>query len=337
MFMPSCKVKGAGRFLALVLCLLSFFSCYHRPHRYSSVPQHDYKVVGDSLSFYSRHYYTINYNFIVKSDSLVLVPQQPEEVLGNMPTDSFMVKHGDRLVVADFRMLSQDPADSVWIQVATATQQYGWIHETELLSAVVPDDSISEFISTFSDTHLLVFLIVICIISAAYLVRKLRRMDAPIVHFRDIPSFYPSLLAILVASAATLYAAIQTFAPAVWRYFYFNPTLNPLSVPLVLSVFLFLVWAMVIVGIAVLDDVRGLLPVGEAVVYLCGLAAVCAVNYIVFSITSLYIIGYVLLLAYIWYAVRQYHKHCSEICICGRCGKVLRHKGRCPHCGTDNV
>ena len=312
-------------------------ACYHRPHRYSNLQTQQDSVQVDTLSFYTTHHYTVNYNFIVRADSLVLVSQQPEEILSNMPTDSFAVHSGNRLVVADFRMLSQDPADSVWIQVATETRRFGWIHESSLLPSVVPDDPISEFISTFSDTHLLIFLIVISVIAAAYLIRKLRRMEMAIVHFRDIHSFYPTLLALLVASSATLYASIQTFAPDVWRHFYFNPTLNPLSVPLILSVFLFLVWSMVVVGVAVIDDVRSQLPFGEAMMYLCGLGAVCAVDYIVFSITSLYFIGYILLAAYIWYAVRQYLRHSRTTYICGQCGALLRHKGICPRCGALNV
>ena len=40
------------------------------------------------------------------------------------------------------------------------------------------------------------------------------------------------------------------------------------------------------------------LPSGEAMVYLMGLGGICAVDYIVFSITTLYYIGYFLLVAY---------------------------------------
>lgn len=339
--MQKINIKKDMKHFCLIVCVCTLTlvcaSCYHRPHRYMGLGTELATEQTDTMSFYTKHHYTINYNFIVNTDSLILISQQPEEVLSNMPTDSFAVHKGTHLVVADFRMLAQDPTDSVWIQVATATRHFGWIHEGLLLRSVVPDDPISEFISTFSNTHLLIFLIIICIIGAAYLIRKLKRMDAPIVHFRDIHSFYPTLLALLVATAATLYASIQTFAPDVWRHFYFNPTLNPLSVSTILALFLMMVWAMLIVGVAVVDDVRGQLPFGEAIVYLCGLAAVCAVDYIVFSITSLYYVGYVLLIIYIWYAVRQYMRHSRITYLCGKCGALMRQKGRCPHCGTLNV
>ena len=34
----------------------------------------------DSISFYTTHHYTQNYNFVVTGDSLVVVEQQPEDM-----------------------------------------------------------------------------------------------------------------------------------------------------------------------------------------------------------------------------------------------------------------
>jgi hypothetical protein len=59
----------------------------------------------------------------------------------------------------------------------------------------------------------------------------------------------------------------------------------------------------VIVAIATIDDVRHHLPLGEAILYLGGLAAVCAFDYVVFSVTTLYYIGYLLLIAYFVFAL----------------------------------
>ena len=200
----------------------------------------------------------------------------------------------------------------------------------------MPDDPISEFISKFSDIHVIIFLAVIAVIGATYLLRRIYRRNAHIVHFNDIHTFYPTLLCLIVASSATLYASIQSFAPELWKHFYFHPTLNPFSVPLALGVFLSSVWAMLIVGLAAVDDVRHQLPFGDAVLYLGGLAAVCAVNYIVFSITTLYVIGYLLLALYFYFAIRQYHRLNRARFVCGKCGAKLRQKGRCPYCGTMN-
>ena len=254
-----------------------------------------------------RHY-SVNYNFVVKADSIDLLRQQPEELASDLMTDSFMVAKGSHLVVADFRVMPNDTIDSVWVQVATQNSEFGWTREAELLSAVVPDDPISQFISTFSDQHLLYSLIVVTLIAFLYLLFKVNRHNAHIVHFNDIDSFYPMLLAIIVAVAATFYASLQMFAPELWEQFYYHPTLNPFSVPGLLSAFLVSFWAMIIVGVAVLDDIRSKLPFGETLLYLGGLLGICAINYIVFSITTLWYVGYVLLVIYIVFAIRMYRR-----------------------------
>jgi len=318
------------------LALLLITSCY-QPKARTSAASVDYSERQiDSLTFYSKHHYTNNYNFVVNTDSLCLLKQQPEEALNDFPTDSIVVSRNDILVVADIRILPTDSVDSVWVQVARDQATFGWIHESQLLPSVVPDDPISQFISLFSSTHTMIFLIVIALIAVAYLIRTLRSDDAPIVHFRDISTPYPTLLAIIVAAAATFYASIQMFAPDVWQHFYFHPTLNPFSVPPLLAIFLVCVWAMLIVAIAAIDDTFRLLPFGDAVIYLLGLAAVCAVCYSVFSITTLHYIGYPLLIVYVVFAIKRYHDNNLARYVCGNCGATMHNKGRCPHCGAIN-
>ena len=290
----------------------------------------------DSLSFRVKHHYSQGFNFIVTSDSLMLLRQQPEEAVNEMTTDSFAVKKGKEVVVADIRILPNDKQDSVWVQIATEDYAFGWIHESRLLKQVDPADPISQFISIFSNVHLLIFLIVFSIMGVGYLARKILKKNAHIVHFNDISSFYPTLLAVIVALSAAFYASIQLFAPETWREFYFHPSLNPFSQPLLLNIFLVLVWAMLIIGLATIDDVRRLLKSGETLLYLSGLGAVCAVNYIVFSVLTLYYIGYPLLVAYIYYAFRVYLRKSSETYYCGNCGVRLHRKGRCPQCGAVN-
>lgn len=290
----------------------------------------------DSLAFRVKHHYSQGFNFVVIPDSLMLLRQQPEEAVNDMKTDSFAVKKGKEVVVADIRILPNDKQDSVWVQIATEDYAFGWIHESQLLKQVVPADPISQFISTFSNIHLLIFLIVISIMGVGYLARKILKKNAHIVHLNDISSFYPTLLAVIVALSAAFYASIQLFAPETWREFYFHPSLNPFSQPLLLNIFLVLVWAMLIISLATIDDVRRLLKSGEALLYLSGLGAVCAVNYIVFSVLTLYYIGYPLLIAYIYYAFRVYLRKSSETYYCGNCGVRLHRKGRCPQCGAVN-
>ena len=322
--------------LLLFLLVLLCSSCYHQNTKNINENLLDSVGQNDSSHFKATHHYSSNYNFVVKADSLVLSKQQPEETLSHLQEDSLVVYKNDHLVVADIRIMSADSIDSVWVQVARDQQTFGWIHESKLLPNVVPDDPISLFISTFSDIHLLVFLVIIVLISVYYIMRKLLSASLPIVHLRDINSIYPTLLVLLVAASATFYASIQLFAPQVWHHFYFHPTLNPFSVPLPLNLFLLSVWAILLIGLAAIDDVRHLLPLGDAVLYLCGLAAVCAVNYIIFSVSTLYYIGYPLLIVYVYWAIKRYIKMPRIKFVCGNCGMPLEKSRRCKHCGALN-
>ena len=298
------------------LCIL-LCGCYNRgpitPDAWNLTEQQ-----LDSISFYTTHHYTQNYNFVVTGDSLVVVAQQPEamaipdvvsieiESIGEeQQKDSITLRKYEHIVVADIMTVPSDTIDSVWVKVARDQLTFGWIHEKELLAKVSPDDPISQFIDLFSNVHLLVFLAFCVVIVAAYGVRRLMRRGAKIVHFNDIPSFYPTTLCLLVASSAVLYSSIQLFGPESWRHFYYHPSLNPFGMPLHLGLFVSSVWAIVIVAIATVDDVTKHLPLGSAILYLGGLLAVCAVLYVVFSITTLYYIGYPLLIAYFIFALRR--------------------------------
>ena len=303
----------------LLLSLFSLFttSCYNK----GPIPPDAWDLTKqqlDSISFYTTHHYTQNYNFVVTGDSLVVVAQQPEdmavtevvsleiEAMGQeQQKDSITLHKNERIVVADIMTVPSDTIDSIWVKVARDQLTFGWTHENELLAKVSPDDPISQFIDTFSNVHLLVFLAFCVVIVAAYGVRRLMRLGAKIVHFNDIPSFYPAVLCLLVATSAVIYSSIQVFGPESWRHFYYHPSLNPFALPLHLGLFVSSVWALVIVSIATVDDVTKHLPLGEAILYLGGLAAICAVDYVVFSITTLYYIGYPLLVAYYYFAIKR--------------------------------
>ena len=280
--------------------------------------------------FTATHHYNQNYNFVVKADSMVIY-ENPDTAI----YDSIIVYRGDQLVVAEIKTISNDTIDSVWVKLARDQMSQGWTRECDLLNGVAPDDPISQFIDLFSNNHLLLFLALVVIVTASYGLRKLYRRDAYIVHFHDISSVLPTMLAILVATSATVYATIQNFAPENWRHFYFHPTLNPFAVTPVIGLFVSLVWALIITGIAVVEDVMRRLPFGSAVLYLLGLAAICAVDYVVFSIFTLYYIGYVLLAAYIWFAVSRLRLVLARY-VCGNCGKRIPGLGKCPHCGAVN-
>lgn len=299
--------------VVLFAALMSLTSCYKQ-----------------GTGFSDTHHYHRNYNFVVKTDSLTIYENADTAIY-----DSTVVYRGDQLVVAEIKTVTADSIDSVWVKLARDQMSQGWTRECDLLSNVAPNDPISQFIDMFSDNHLLLFLALVVIVTATYGLRKLYRLDAYIVHFNDICSVLPTLLALLVATSAAIYATIQNFAPENWRHFYFHPTLNPFAVTPVIGIFITLVWALVITGIAAVEDVLRRLPFGSAVLYLLGLAAVCAVDYVVFSIFTLYYIGYLLLAVYIWFAVRRIR---IVLCryVCGNCGERIRSLGKCPHCGAVN-
>lgn len=308
--------KSLRLLLPLVLLLMSAMSltsCYKQ-----------------ETGFTATHHYNQNYNFVVKADSMVIY-ENPDTAI----YDSIIVYRGDQLVVAEIKTISNDTIDSVWVKLARDQMSQGWTRECDLLNGVAPDDPISQFIDLFSNNHLLLFLALVVIVTASYGLRKLYRRDAYIVHFHDISSVLPTMLAILVATSATVYATIQNFAPENWRHFYFHPTLNPFAVTPVIGLFVSLVWALIITGIAVVEDVMRRLPFGSAVLYLLGLAAICAVDYVVFSIFTLYYIGYGLLVAYIWFAVSRLRLVLARY-VCGNCGKRIPGLGKCPHCGAVN-
>ena len=308
--------KSLRLLLPLVLLLMSAMSltsCYKQ-----------------ETGFTATHHYNQNYNFVVKADSMVIY-ENPDTAI----YDSIIVYRGDQLVVAEIKTISNDTIDSVWVKLARDQMSQGWTRECDLLNGVAPDDPLSQFIDLFSNNHLLLFLALVVIVTASYGLRKLYRRDAYIVHFHDISSVLPTMLAILVATSATVYATIQNFAPENWRHFYFHPTLNPFAVTPVIGLFVSLVWALIITGIAVVEDVMRRLPFGSAVLYLLGLAAICAVDYVVFSIFTLYYIGYVLRAAYIWCAVSRLRLVLARY-VCGNCGKRIPGIGKCPHCGAVN-
>lgn len=304
-----CVLKG----MLMVFVLFFVTSCYHRhiaKGQHAALVEYSDRQ-RDSISFSSTHHYTYRYNFVVAADSLMLIKQQPEEYVNHLTIDSFAVMKHCLLVVSDIRIIPQDRVDSVWIQLATEDNVFGWIHESNMLSKVVPDDPISQFIMVFSNTHLLIFLIVFVLIGVSYLVKKIFTRNAPSVHFNDIDSPYPTALVLMVSLSAAFYATIQTYMPEVWRHFYFHPTLNPFAVPKVLGFFLASVWAILILAIACVDEVKNRLTLGEGILYLGGLMGMCALDYIIFSISTLYTVGYIILVAYFWYAIRAYLKRNS--------------------------
>lgn len=304
-------------FLLLLLCLL-VTSCYypHSDQRYESGL--NLTCMADSLEF--------------RTDLSV-----HKEGEMNLSTPPVVVRYSDPLVVSDVKILPDDPKDSIWVGVMTQTGEHGWMQKSDLLEGAVPDDPISRFIHYFSNNHLWAFGALLVLALVVWLVRKGRHHRFPVVHVDDIPSPFPMLLCLCLSGSAVLYASVQHFVPATWEYFYFHPTLNPFGLPLILALFLCSVWLMIILlGAALLDIYRCLRPV-DAVLYTLSLGALLAFLYVIFSVLTLYYLGYPLLLAYVVWAVYRFVRYHRARYVCGRCGALLHRLGRCPKCGADNT
>lgn len=89
-------------------------------------------------------------------------------------------------------------------------------------------------------------------------------------------------------------------------------------------------------SLAAVEEIARQLSFVDTLLYLCGLAAVCAIDYVVFSISTLYYVGYPLFVAYAIFAIRRYFRNTRCRYICGNCGAKMLDKGVCPHCGAYN-
>lgn len=322
--------------LLLLLCVLFVSSCYYsHPDRRDSWNIPDGHV--DSMAFAAKHHYAQGFNFKVSVDSFQILERTPGNTLDDLPGDTLTVYSGNKIVVADLLKVRTDSVDSIWVKVARDQETQGWIQENKLMKNAIPDDPISSFIHSFSNKSFLIFLIFLGAALLIYLVRTTLKKNIRIVHFNDIDSFYPTLSCLCVSGAAALYGSVQEFVPQTWVEFYFHPTLNPFGLPMVLSCFIASIWLMLLAAIAVIEDVRKLLPLGEAIAYLLGLLGTCIVLYLFFTLTvGFFYIGYPLLAAYWIFAIIRYFKRHSYPYRCGRCGKKIARLGRCPHCGAIN-
>lgn len=316
------------RYCILSLLLLCLASChYTRPVLDDETLSSETR---DSLAcLYERHY-TRNTNLVVEADSVTIACLPVKDCYNTL-------YKGERVVVAEFAIHSADSVDNVWVKLAHSQEVQGWIPEVELMRSFVPDDSISQAIYLFSHTHASYFIVIFALFVAVWMFRAFRRKQLQLVYFNDIDSIYPLLLCLLMAWCATIYESIQVFVPETWLHFYFNPTLSPLQVPLVLSLFLTGLWLFLIVLLAVLDDLFRQLRPAAAVFYLLGLASCCIFCYFFFILTTKIYIGYLFLLLFTGLFLRRLRVSLAASRYrCGNCGLKIKGKGVCPHCGAVN-
>ena len=201
--------------LLLAVWGMMLAGCHYRQDATEEEGAETQEVLGgiDSVAFRHAHHYWTGYN-LVATDSIMLQASQDSLRAVQMAFISDnKIYRNDPLVVAAVAIVPADTIDTVWVKVARDQLTQGWVRELELLDKAVPDDPISKFIHRFSRGRS--FYVVCCFgIAVAFLLLQLfRHKHLRMVHFRDISSFYPTLLCITVSGAAALYGSIQRFVP----------------------------------------------------------------------------------------------------------------------------
>jgi len=251
-------------------------------------------VQRDSLEFRLRHHYSEGFNFRVTADSLQLVPR-----LETLPlTDTCVVRHGDLLVVAE--VARKEAADSLspdtfWIKVAHDQLTQGWVEESELLHAVVPDDSISQLLHSLTTSRSIwMSLFVVLGLLGFVLYRQVSTNRDWLSLLRHSDSWYAPLLISLVVLLALTYAGVQLWVPEFWQEYYYHPTLNPLLLPGVMCWMMVLVWLNIITFIALIIEVYHRYYFLQGLVYVVEVLGLAMVAYLFVSWAAQIYVGYLL-------------------------------------------
>ena len=258
----------------------------------------------DSMVFRLTHHYSENFNFLVKADSLVLIPRE-----GDLLTDTCRVYKNDIIAVAAIKTVPGDSIDSIWVKVASNQMTMGWIPENELLKGTTPDDLISEMLDALSSSRaiwmsaIVAIGLVAIIIGRKKTVKKKELMTLPN-FLEEMQSPYPSLFLLLVAIMAAIYASVQNFVPEFWQEYYFHPTLNPLVLPPLMAALVVVLWLVIITFIAVIDEVYHHFYFMPGIIHLAKIIGAAMLVYLVISWTTLIYVGYLLLIALAYYLVK---------------------------------
>ena len=259
----------------------------------------------DSMVFRLTHHYSENFNFLVKADSLKLIPRE-----GDLLLDTCHVYKNDIIAVAAIKTVPGDSIDSIWVKVASNQTTMGWIRESELLKGTTPDDLISEMLDALSSSRaiwmsaLLAVGLIAVIIGRKKTVKKQELFHLP--NFLDeMQSPYPALFLLLVGIMASIYASVQNFVPEFWQEYYFHPTLNPLVLPPIMAALVVVLWLVIITFIAVIDEVYHHFYFLPGIIHLAKIIGAAMLVYLLVSWTTLIYVGYPLLAVLIYYLVKK--------------------------------
>ena len=330
--------------LFVALCFLAgISSCGQRE---SSLPLDSLsQEARDSIAFLQKYHYTIGTNLLVQQDTLFLV-QLPARGLADT------ILKGDTVVVADFVTDTLGRHDTLWVKLMTGQHAQGWILKATADEALIPINLISLAIDLFSTHHhhffalaLLLFLFYFLFISGKWKREKGKfpltfhsPLAALIARYGSMERIYLITLLFLVALCAGIYETIQLFLPDTWAHFYFNPTLNPFSVPLPLAILLVGQWLVGIILLAMMEEAYRNLLLRQAIFYLLSLLVGCILCYLFFVWAVRAWIGYPLLLLFLIQLLRHlWHTLTTPTYRCGHCGAPIKQRGKCNACGRQNI
>lgn len=264
----------------------------------------------DSMLFRLTHHYSENFNFLVKADSLTLIPRE-----GDVLDDTCTVYKDDVIAVAAIKVVPGDSIDSIWVKVASNQMTMGWLRERELLKGATPDDIISEMLDALSSSRVIWMSALLVMGVMAFLLSRRKEVNKKhlLYVFDEMESIYPSLFMLLVAIMASLYASVQNFVPEFWQEYYFHPTLNPLVLPPLMATLVVVLWLVIITYLAVIDEVYHHFYFMPGITYLAKLTGVAMLVYLVISWTTLFYVGYLLLVAFVYFMIRMMMKKMKSL------------------------
>lgn len=296
------------RFLLILLWTLSF--CTLNAQNAEVADSDSIRILDltpqqkDSLIFRLTHHYTDNFNFLVKADTLTLLPRE-----GDLIQDTCRVVRGDLIAVAEIRSIPGDSIDSIWVKVAHDQMTMGWLPEHELLQGAIPNDDISQLLNAMTNSRAFWMSALLLFGICAYLLHQGESRQLYLLKFNEMKSIYPFLFLALVAIMASVYATVQNFTPEYWQEYYYHPVLTPCGLPFIMSMLVCLVWLVIVVFIAVLDEVYHHFYFIPGMAYIFELLGLAMFVYLAISWTTLWYFGYLLLPLFIAMLVWAFKKY----------------------------
>lgn len=331
--------------LLIVLVAITTTACHYANEDDAWTVNSEAEV--DSVEFRKMHHYWKGYNFVA-TDSFNIVSRPPFEPQLTFTADqTFLIKKHDVIAIEDIRKDTTQTPYLIWLKIAAVESSLtyyeeggtmsGWIKESQLMQEVVPDTPVSKIIHSLGSRAFKVILFATALVLGLCLLVFLRRKSA---RLHGINSSYPPLLYVLLSGCVVLHRSIWHYVPDTWIEYYFYPTLNPFNQeqPLIISLFLTLIWLLILVAIAVIEDLRRKInTLGQLTSNLLLFCGHCVVIFATFAVIAPFALLYPLLITYWIYVVYLYHRHYKRVTYyCGNCGAPLHQLGECTECGAQN-